>query len=67
MSKGFEPRVSRRHIEDSKYRREKHENPSFTLDSLPSSLPLQGKWGLATHPLSYHPRRLFGKQENETK
>ena len=43
------------------------ENPQFALDPLPSILPLKEEGGLATHPPSCHPRRVFGCPKSERK
>ena len=43
------------------------EKPLVAFDSLPSGRPLQGKMALAAHPLSCHPRRMFGSRESERK
>ena len=41
------------------------EKPSVAFDPLLNSLPLQVKRALAAHPPSCHPRRVFGRRENE--
>ena len=43
------------------------EKPSVAFDPLPNSLPFQGKRALAAHPLSCHPRRVFGSRERGKK
>ena len=49
----------------------KNRGPSVTSKPLPSSHPLQGGRGIASHPLSFHPQRSVWQprkgKENERK
>ena len=42
-------------------------NPENPWNPHPVAFLFKDKGGLATHPLSCHPHRVFGKRENERK
>ena len=42
-------------------------NPQKPWNPRPVAFLFKDEGGLATHPLSYHPQRMFGKRENERK